>query len=119
MGQAVAAALDGADDLVDVDGFEAAIALTHLHLRRGFGGREVGVEIGKGGLLESVLEKSCGHRRVCGGHWGMVLSCSKFSYLAHAAGRIENGKAEAFLKTASRSPGLPLGGVCNFHAYLA
>ena len=38
--QAVAAALHGADDLVDVDRLKRAVALADLHLRGGFGRRE-------------------------------------------------------------------------------
>ncbi len=48
--EAVAAALDGADDLVDVDGFEVAVALAHLHLGRDLCWGKMGVEFGEGCL---------------------------------------------------------------------
>ena len=48
VGQAGAAALNGADDLVNVDRLHETVALAHVHLWRSFSGREVGVEVREG-----------------------------------------------------------------------
>ena len=99
VGQAVAAALDGADDLVDVDGFEAAVAFFDLHLRRCFGLGEIGVEVGEGRLVE--------RGGFNGGHGDGPFRCWELTTLPERLGTGRKG-----LRKAACSPGLPLGGVC-------